>query len=45
MLIAQITDIHLGFDPVDPDELAAAVGRALAEAGPIPSPGGSWTAR
>ena len=21
MLIAQITDIHLGFDPVDPDEL------------------------
>jgi 3',5'-cyclic AMP phosphodiesterase CpdA len=40
MLIAQITDIHLGFDPVDPDELNRqrldAVLTALVEMSPRP---------
>lgn len=40
MLIAQITDIHLGFDPVDPDELNRrrldAVLKALVEMSPRP---------
>jgi Icc protein len=40
MLIAQITDIHLGFDPLDPDELNRrrldAVLKALVEMSPRP---------